>query len=237
MNNFIKNFIFSFMFVPILVYHSFGPAKSVNESTMQKYYRVTASAFEAQMKYLADNKYHPIKFSTYVDSLKNNTKFPDKAIVLTFDDGWASQYKYAVPILEKYHFTGTFFIITGYANSKYKAYMSWDQIKELDKKGMDIESHSVHHFNPLKLSTPQLNKELVDSKKTLEEKLSHPITTYAYPDYIQNQAIRDAVKSAGYIGARAGWGLYKNSVDNIFRLHSLEVVNNLNPFSEKRLPD
>ena len=63
------------------------------------------------------------------------------------------------------------------------------------------------------------------------------ITTLAYPNYIQNKTVREAVKSAGYLGARAGWSRFKNSIDYIYELTSQEVVNNPNPFSTKRLPD
>ncbi len=223
--------------VPVLVYHSFGSAPLKKESWMRMHYRVTAEAFQSQMKYLSDDGYHPISFSTYVNSLKDNTKLPDKAVVLTFDDGWVSQYNYAVPILEKYKFTATFFVITDYVNNKYKAYMSWDNLKDLVKNNFEIASHTESHPILTKLDFKKLANELNGSKKILEDKLSVKVMTLAYPDYAQNQTVRDAAKLAGYVGSRAGWSNIQNSNANIYQLKSQEVVNNPNPFSSKRLPD
>ncbi len=223
--------------VPILVYHSFGPSLSQKESKTKMHYRVTEKMFEEQMKYLSSNGYHPISFSSYVNSLKNNTKLPEKAVVLAFDDGWKTQYQYAVPLLEKYKFTATLFIITDYVNNNYKAYMSWADLKDLVVHDFDIESHTKTHSILSKLDAKQLADELTGSKKILEDKLGIKITTLAYPNYIQNKTVREAVKSAGYLGARAGWSRFKNSIDYIYELTSQEVVNNPNPFSTKRLPD
>ncbi|MCE9585230.1 polysaccharide deacetylase family protein [Candidatus Nomurabacteria bacterium] len=220
--------------VPILVYHSFGPAHSKKESAMQKHYRVTEKVFEQQMKYLSDNGYHPITFYSYINSLKNNTELPEKAVILTFDDGWKTQYTYAVPILEKYHFTGTFFIISKNTNG---SYMNWDNLKDLTTKGFEIASHTETHPMLTKLDAVKLKKEVEGSKKTLEDKLGIKVTTLAYPNYMQNETVRSAVKSAGYLGARGGWAKFKNSADHIYELTSQEVVNNPNPFSEKRVPD
>ena len=223
--------------VPILVYHSIGPAQNKKETAMQMHYRVTASTFEKQMKYLQDNKYHPISFFTYVDSLANNTKLPDKAIILSFDDGWKNQYKYAVPVLEKYNFPATFFIVTNYFNSNYGAYMNWDNLKDLTAHNFEIGSHTKRHLILTKIDSKKLTDELTKSKKMLEDKLGIKVTTLAYPNYMQNATVREAVKSAGYLGARAGWTKFNNSIDYIYQLKSQEVVNNPNPFSEKRLVD
>ena len=223
--------------VPVLVYHSFGPATLNKESKMTTHYRVTEKMFEEQMKYLSTNGYHPISFASYVESLKKNTKLPDKAIVLSFDDGWKTQYQYAVPILEKYKFAATFFIVTNYTNNNYKAYMTWDNLKDLVKNGFDIESHTKTHPILTKLDLKKLSDELVGSKKILEDKLGISVTALAYPNYMENSTVRDAGKSAGYLGARAGWGSFINSVDHIYELKSQEAVNNGNPFSSKRLPD
>ncbi len=223
--------------VPVLVYHSFGPALSKKESKLAMHYRVTEKMFEEQMKYLYTNGYHPISFSNYVNSFKDGSTLPEKAVVLTFDDGWKTQYKYAIPILEKYKFTATFFIVTDYVDNKYPAYMSWDNLKDLVAHGFDIESHTKTHQMLTKANSKKLLQELVDSKKTLEEKLKIKVTTLAYPDYMHNKTVRSAVESAGYLGARGGWGNFKNSIDHIYELRSEEVVNNPNPFSSKRLSD
>ncbi|MEI8174994.1 MAG: polysaccharide deacetylase family protein [bacterium] len=223
--------------VPIFVYHSLGPIKIKKESAIQLHYRVTSDVFEMQMKYLKDNGYNPISFSTYVNSLTNNTELPNKAMVLTFDDGWKTQYKYAVPILEKYGFTATFFIVSDYASLNYGAFMNIDELKVLIANGFDIGSHTKTHPVLSRISSEKAVIELTESKKTLEDALGIKITTLAYPYYVSGKTIRDLAESAGYSGARAGLSKFKNSIDRIYELKSREVVNNPNPFLSKRLPD
>jgi len=115
--------------------------------------------------------------------------------------------------------------------------MSWDNLKDLVARGFDIESHTKTHPILTRVNAKRLSDELAGSKKILEDKLGIKITTLAFPNYLQNKTVREAVKSAGYLGARAGWGLFKNSIDRIYELKSEEAVNNPNPFSSKRLPD
>ena len=219
--------------IPILTYHSFGPKPITKETSMQAHYRVTPENFEAQMKYLAEKNYQTITFADLIESQVLGKPIPENAIVLTFDDGWKSQYDYAVPILEKYKFTGTFFIITGAIGAT--SYMTVDELKTLHTKGFEIASHTVSHPKLPTLEDAQLVQEIQASKKTLEDKLGIIVTTLAYPYYAHDVRVMQAVRDAGYLGARAGWGGFKNNTEHLFELKSQEVVNNPNPFSDKRV--
>lgn len=215
---------------PILVYHSIGPQPTLPESKMQAHYRITPEMFERQMQYLQDHNYKPITFSALTDYLSKGIPIPENAIVLTFDDGWKNQYTYAVPILEKHGFTATFFIMTKVIGG---GYMTWDEIKDVHTRGFEIASHTETHAKLTEIDDEKLFKEIEGSKRTLEEKLGTVITTLAYPYYQQDERIREMVKNAGYVGARAGWGDFVNDTARVYRLKSQEVVNNPNPFSEK----
>ena len=218
-----------FVQVPIVVYHSFGPQIAFPESWMQRHYRIDTENFDAQMQFLQDAGYTPITFNTLAQYYMNNASLPKKPIVLTFDDGWNSQYKYAVPILEKYNFTGTFFIITNYTTD---SYMNWDMIRDLDSKGFEIASHSENHPMLTRVSEDQLHQEIFDSKQKLERKLGHAISTMAYPDYATDERVQTTVKDAGYIAGRGGWKKDKNSKETLFDMRSQEAVNNPDPFSD-----
>lgn len=221
--------------VLILTYHSFGPIPAKKETAMQLHYRITADKFDAQMKYLSDHGYKTITFADLVENQLHGKPIPDKAIVLTFDDGWKSQYEYALPILEKYKFTGTFFIITN--STGMKSYMSVDELKDLHQKGFEIASHTKSHPKLPTLDDAKLSDELIGSKKFLEEKLGITVRTMAYPYYAHDDRVIKAVKAAGYQGARAGWGKFINDPTKIFELKSQEPVSNPDPFAEKRLAD
>jgi peptidoglycan/xylan/chitin deacetylase (PgdA/CDA1 family) len=76
----------------------------------------------------------------------------NKVVMINFDDGHKSQFIYAKPILDKYGFMASFFIICGRVGTEPSS-MNWQDIAELKKDGMDIESHSMTHINLNKLST------------------------------------------------------------------------------------
>ncbi len=221
--------------IPILTYHSFGPKPDFKENKTQLQYRVTAAMFESQMKALVDKGYHTITFADLVDNQLNGKPLPEKSVVLTFDDGWKSQYDLAVPILEKYNLTGTFFIITNSTGTK--AYMSVDELKDLHAKGFEIASHTKSHPRLPTLDDTKLLEELQGSKNVLEDKLGITVKTLAYPYYAHDARVMQAVQDVGYLGARAGWGGFKNDATHLFNMVSQESVNNPDPFASKRIAE
>ncbi len=221
--------------IPILTYHSFGPKPGFKENKTQLQYRVTVAMFEAQMKYLSDKGYQTITFADLVENQIHGKPLPEKSIVLTFDDGWKSQYELAVPILEKYKFTATFFIITNSTGTK--SYMSVDELKDLHAKGFEIASHTKSHPKLPTLDDAKLLEELQGSKKALEDKLGITVTTLAYPYYAHDARVMKAVQDAGYLGARAGWGGFKNDPQHMFEFVSQESINNPDPFASKRIAE
>lgn len=228
--------------VKILVYHTVSPAPEKKESRMAVHYRVTPEVFAQQMQYLKDNGYAPTTLAKLITEIANGGPNPDKQVVITFDDGWKSQYLYAVPVMEHYGFTATFGIITENVGRTIDgepldapeltntSKMTWPQIKDLLARGFEIASHSQTHPMLTKVTNDQLVAEVVDSKKTLEEKLGVPVTTFIYPYYNYDPRVMKAVQDAGYLGARGGFGGFKNTSDHIYQLVAQEVVNNPNPF-------
>jgi peptidoglycan/xylan/chitin deacetylase (PgdA/CDA1 family) len=103
----------------------------------------------------------------------------DKVVILNFDDGRKSQFTQAKPILDKYGFKATFYVVCNYLDNK-KGYMNWKEVKTLQKEGHDIESHSMNHAHLEKLSEKGAFFEIAQSKKCLQD---HGInaTTFAYP--------------------------------------------------------
>jgi peptidoglycan/xylan/chitin deacetylase (PgdA/CDA1 family) len=216
--------------IPILVYHSVEPATTKKEGVMQKHYHIFPENFEKQMQYLKDQGYSPIPFKQMIRYYEYGGDLPEKPVVITFDDGWKNQYTYAYPILKKFGYPATFFIIT---KSRGGVYMTWEEIRELDRAGMDIGSHTETHANLSKETEQVITKEVGESKKTLEKELGHPIQSLAYPYYGNNTLAQDLIRKSGYRAARAGWTGKKNSKEALMRLASQEAVNNTNPFSSK----
>lgn len=121
-------------------------------------------------------------------TLSNAMKTSDdqaKNCVLTFDDGYASVYEIASPLMEKYQYNATLFLTVG-ANGNLmeisgRRMLNWKQVRELHQMGHEIGVHTSTHPDLRQLSNAQLIKEIVDPKKLIEDKLGDRVTTFAYP--------------------------------------------------------
>jgi peptidoglycan/xylan/chitin deacetylase (PgdA/CDA1 family) len=114
----------------------------------------------------------------HISGAVNNTN--NKVVMIGFDDGWKSQITYAKPILDKYGFKASFFIVCNYADSGNIRRMNWQDIAALQKDGMDIESHTMDHKPLSMLSWDGLLYEIAGSKQCLAD---HGIDSsiFAYP--------------------------------------------------------
>ena len=209
--------------VPILMYHYISTPPDETDKVRVDL-SVTPANFEAQMKYLATEGYHPITLAMLAENLISGTKLPSKPIVLTFDDGYLDNYQYALPILKKYHFVGTFFIITGFADDARAGYMNWDQIEELAIEGNEIGSHTINHLDLRSKSRATLNTEIVSSKLTIESRIGVTVKSFCYPAGKYDRNTLDVVRAADYLVAVATdtQGVIQ-SVDNIYELKRIRV--------------
>lgn len=117
--------------------------------------------------------------SPHVRVVGSNTKLVNnKAVVLSFDDNRIGDFTYAKPILDRYGFKATFFVICGKTTDS--GAMNWQDIAAMQKDGMDIESHTMTHAHLNTLTQPQLNFEIGGSKQCLATH-GYNATIFAYP--------------------------------------------------------
>jgi len=190
--------------VPILLYHHIADLPDT-ASSAQKRWTISPGKFDEHMLWIFKHGFHPVTMAQLTSHLKHGLPLPAKPIVITFDDGWKDQYFSALPILKKYNFPATFFIITGSVG--HSAYMNWNQVLELSELGMDIESHSVNHDKLSILPLEKVRPEIEKSKKILEEKIHKPVTVFAYPYGGYSDGVIDIVKDAGFESAVSVSGL------------------------------
>ena len=107
-----------------------------------------------------------------------NSNAKDKVVVLSFDDNRIGDFTYAKPILDKYGFKATFFVICGKTTDS--GVMNWQDIAAMQKDGMDIESHTMTHAHLNTLNQSQLNFEIGGSKQCLASH-GYNATIFAYP--------------------------------------------------------
>lgn len=130
--------------VPILMYHYI----SVPPAGADKYrvdLSVSPDMFDQQLAYLAENGFSTVSLYDLLNHLSTGAPLPPRPVVLTFDDGYRDNYENAFPLLKKYGFTGTFFIVSDFINANRPEYMTWDMLREMADAGMSIESHSRTH--------------------------------------------------------------------------------------------
>ena len=111
----------------------------------------------------------------------HNNSTATKAVILTFDDNWKSQFTNARPILDKYGLKATFFVICNYVGRDNITRMNWQDVLTLQKEGHDIESHTMNHKNLNKLSANKLEYEVGQSKKCLLDHGIKNVTIIATP--------------------------------------------------------
>lgn len=201
--------------IPILMYHSIAYEKK-NEL------RVPIENFSQQMKYLKDNNYKTLTMEELYKHLKNNEPFPDKSIVLTFDDGYTDNFLSAYPILKENGFTATIFVITDTID-KDSYYLNSKQLLELHKNGIDIGSHTTNHEKLNKASYEDQLKTLKTSKEVLEKLLNTKIDYIAYPYGKWNEDTLRATKDAGYTLGVTTVQKWTHSEDNILTLNRVRI--------------
>lgn len=182
--------------VPILMYHHVREMRA-NFSPSDRLYTVTPESFETQMHQLVEAGYHTITPDQLAQALVLGQKnLPTKPVLITLDDGFRDQYENAFPILQKYHLSATFFIVS--EAHKLHGNMNNEMIKELDQAGMTIAAHTQHHAFLTRHSAAKQWEEIEGSKKDLEALLGRPVTSFAYPYGSWSPSIIEQVKNAGF---------------------------------------
>ena len=163
--------------VPVLCYHQIRDWRP-SESRISRGLATPPALFAQQMAYLSENGWHPISLATYYEHIVHATPLPSRPIVLTFDDGHESQMD-AVPVLQKYKFPATFFLMTVVIGKKH--WITSDQIRSLDAAGFTIGAHTYDHQNLAKLPGAAFQRQIDLPRQELERIVNHPIKFFAYP--------------------------------------------------------
>jgi len=182
--------------------------------------RMPPDQFEDQMAYLQDKGYQSISLDQFYQAEYFGETLPAKPIMITFDDGYADNYTTAFPILKKYGFTATIFMVSSYIDGE--GFMTWPQLKELAANGWQIEGHTANHTDLTKLDSKTVLSELKSSKELLEKGLGQPVDFFAYPYGDFNAGVVLAVKNTGYVMAfttERGWADHNADAWHVHRVY------------------
>lgn len=200
--------------VPIMMYHHVSDVKTTN--VLDRSLTVSTTIFGQQLDYLKAQGYHTITFNQLFNALYYGMTLPIKPIILTFDDGYEDNYQFVYPALVKRGYTGMFYIISGKVN--WTGQMSWGQLREMLRNGMQIGSHTVHHVDMgqvLQNSPEQAQQELQLSRLTLQKNLGVVIQHFCYPSGepfrhgtpLLRQEIVTMLAQNGYVSATTDPGM------------------------------
>ena len=205
---------------PILLYHQIG----YSEITDNPYY-VSPEEFERQMFLLYVWGYKTITVQQLAFAILNGAELPVKPVVLTFDDGNDNTYSRAFPVLQKYHFTGTVYIVYNYVGLAH--HMNTAQIRELYQSGWEIGSHGLSHVDLTK-RTDRQEAEIIESKRKLQLLLDIPVSTFAYPFGAYDSSSLHHMDLAGYTAAVGLGSELQQGPNNIFYLYRLAIKGTYN---------
>src|SRR5256884_1109782 len=183
---------------------------------------ITPAAFEAQMKELKDRGITVIPMQDLLAWKRGEKNIPPRCAVITFDDGYKSQYEVAWPVMKKYGYPFTMFIYTegvrGGALGGGGA-ITWEQLADMRDNGVDIEAHTATHQDlreghaitlvgagvkrtRTRLTGPQyeqwVRNEVVGSKELLEQRLGIKVNCFAVPFGSYNEHVKELARNAGY---------------------------------------
>lgn len=204
--------------VPILYYHSIM-VEPGNEL------RMPPAEFEEQMQYLSQNGYQVITLDQLYNAFYNKGSLPAKPIVITFDDGYRDNFTNAFPIMQKFHFPATVFMVSSYIDGE--GFLTSDQLQQLQAEGWTIGGHTENHTNLSQVSAEVAAEELKNSRSTLEKLLGHPLKYIAYPFGGYNTNVMKLTQVDGYLAGFTtdrGWA---NSESNPYALQRIYCYANM----------
>jgi len=213
---------------PILCYHAIGaPGEPASR------YVVPVRRFERQMRWLKWRGYNAIHLDELIRCLREHRLPPAKAVVITFDDGYADNRLFAAPLLERLGLPATIFLVTSAgerntwdANEEAlagRALIGLGEARELRGGLLAFGAHTRTHVDLTNADESALDSEVAGSRTELAAALGETVTAFAYPHGRWTRAVQDAVREAGFLGA-CGSDAGRNPVSaDPYALNRLEV--------------
>jgi len=207
--------------VPVLMYHFIGTAE---DAAHNKNY-ITRKSLERQMEFLRRFHYRVITLDELYEIKTGQRKPRGRQIVITFDDGNSSFEKEAVPILQRYRFPVTNFIVSGNGKKQAHGSMSEEAVRRLLRyPWFHIGGHSKTHPSLTGLAPGQIREELAGSKEDLESAFGVPVFYLAYPNgEVDGRAARIAEASGYRLAFTTGYRKLKKLPEGLFTMTRVKI--------------
>ena len=171
----------------ILGFHKIGDAAPGGWET---WFYIPEATFIAQLSYLRENDWRVLDLAAFLRALAEPEHLPRRAALLTFDDGYRSVLKVALPCLRHFEYPAVLFVPTDFIGGHNtfdagaepdEAICDWDELRELQQRGVSIQSHGVGHRAFSRLTAAEQAEELVKSREVLEARLGNSVAVFSYP--------------------------------------------------------
>jgi peptidoglycan/xylan/chitin deacetylase (PgdA/CDA1 family) len=168
---------------------------------------VTPRAFAEQMAHLRADGFHVMGLAAMREHLDAHRPFPDRTVVITFDDGFADNYTAAFPVLAKHALPATIFLAAGFIDGDELPVlrdrsgirpMTWQQVCEMSRHGVAFGAHTLTHRSLTELPPDELEREIVGSRDMVAARVGAPAETFCYPRGHFDERVKQAVCAAGF---------------------------------------
>lgn len=139
------------------------------------------------MRFLHEAGYRTLNLVDVAESMRKGLSFPERSLVITFDDGYRSVYEQAFPVLQRYQMTANVFLTVGRTKTERlpsmedRPMLSWTEIREMHHAGIAFGGHTITHPDLTSLPETLLTNEIVGGKEMIEDALGTAVLTFAYP--------------------------------------------------------
>lgn len=208
--------------VPILMYHHIEDPPP-DADAWRSDLSVRPKDFKAQLRYLKQEGYETITLNDLVLHLTVGKPVPPKPIILTFDDAYADAYTQAFPLLKRFGFTGTFFLISEPVDAGDPNFVSWAEVEEMHAAGMRFEPHSFNHPDMRDRRFEFLVFQILAPKEAIEARTGEPCRFFAYPFGRYDDYVVDVLRSANFWGGVLTEQGATHTGDDLFTLRRVRV--------------
>jgi peptidoglycan/xylan/chitin deacetylase (PgdA/CDA1 family) len=210
--------------IPVLTFHAIEEHSSVIS--------ISPHVFRNGLARLHEHGYQTLSLLDAVDIIRCGKSFPDRSMVVTFDDGYHSVYENAFPVLQQYGMSATVFLTVGNKQGSKigdrlpsledRPMLSWDEIREMHRYGITFGAHTLTHLDLTRLAGHELEREIYGSKEIIEASAGFAISCFAYPYGRYNHHCRAMVQQHFKCACSDRLGLI-NAGSDLFALERVDA--------------
>ena len=212
--------------IAVLMYHEVAGGDRFDEQRRRTHpdYILPAESFAWQMNWLAANGFQTLTARQLVRAVASGAfeRLPRRAVLLTFDDGFAGNYLEVLPVLQERRQVACFAITVQEIGRS--GMMRWTEVGELARARMEIASHLYHHVAMERLSWPESQRELFNSRMELEARLGIPVPLLTLPHGSYRRGYEVLAQECGYMGGFSSQPGFVGPDSNPFLLERIPVL-------------